>query len=303
MKTDARRFQEVIAAFPKFESIIRQLNDANIPYAIGGSVTLYVQGNDRKPNDVDIMFTDEAFDRANQLFGLEPKHIERPYNSMNKSTPVDDGSVDFLNRYTSKIEGRTYYYPPTITLPVAFENMEVALVPAEKIAVFKLITRREHHSDLEDFNKLFQHPDFDINIFWRIVDLLDARETVTNLLKREVSGDETIQTGNAAVDSDKGWFVGGSLPESLGIRHTYDVELKWSTHAAGEERTDWVTSEVRTTVAILISGTYEVMFRNESAVLTNQGDFVMWGKGSDHKGKAIEDSVILTVRWPSIPKS
>ena len=182
MKTDVKRFQEVIATFPKFESILEQLDSANIPYAVGGSVALYVQGNDRKPNDVDIMFTDEAFDRANALFNLGPRHIERPYNSMNKSTPVDDGSVDFLNRYTSKIDGHSYHSPPTETVPVAFKNIKVTLVPAEKVAVFKLISRREHHNDLDDFNELFQHPDFDMAIFWRIVDSLDARGTVTSLL-------------------------------------------------------------------------------------------------------------------------
>ncbi|MDN5275345.1 MAG: hypothetical protein JWP06_1246 [Candidatus Saccharibacteria bacterium] len=182
MKADTNKFQEVVATFPKFESILEQLSRANIPYAIGGSVSLYVQGNDRKPKDVDIMFTDEAFGRANELFGLESHHIERPYNGMNKSTPVDDGSVDFLNQYTSKTGNRSYYSPPTETMPVAFNDMEVTLVPAEKIAVFKLITRREHHSDLDDFHELFQHPDFDTNIFWRIVDSLDAREAVTNLL-------------------------------------------------------------------------------------------------------------------------
>jgi len=117
-----------------------------------------------------------------------------------------------------------------------------------------------------------------------------------------MQGDETIQTGNAAIDNEKGWFVGGSIPKALGIRHTYDVELKWSTHIAGEERAEWVTNETRTTVAILISGKYEVMFRQKSVSLTHQGDFVMWGTGSDHKGKALEDSTILTIRWPSIPK-
>ena len=182
MKTDVKRFQEVIATFPKFESILEQLDSANIPYAVGGSVALYVQGNDRKPKDVDIMFTDEAFDRANALFNLGLRHIERPYNSMNKSTPVDDGSVDFLNRYTSKIDGHSYHSPPTETVPVAFKNIKVTLVPAEKVAVFKLISRREHHNDLDDFNELFQHPDFDMAIFWRIVDSLDARGTVTSLL-------------------------------------------------------------------------------------------------------------------------
>jgi hypothetical protein len=185
MKTYTERFQEVIAAFPKFEPILRQLNDKNIPYAVGGSVSLYVQGNDRKPKDVDIMFTDEAFNRANELFDLESHHVERPYNSMNKSTPVDDSSVDFLNQYTSKIGDRSYRSSPTETIAVTFKDMEVTLVPAEKVAIFKLISRRDHHNDLSDFNKLFQHPDFDIDIFWRIVDSLDARETVTKLLSSQ----------------------------------------------------------------------------------------------------------------------
>ncbi len=182
MKTSEERFREAATTFPKLETILRQLGDAGIHYAIGGSVSLYIQGNDRKPKDVDIMFTDEAFDQANKLFGVESQHIERPYNSMNKSTPVDDGSVDFLNQYKSKIDSRSYYSPPTETVPVLFKDMEVTLVPAEKIAAFKLMTRREHHSDLDDFYELFQHPDFDMNIFWRIVDSLDAREAVTNLL-------------------------------------------------------------------------------------------------------------------------
>lgn len=182
METSATRFQEAVVAFPKFESILELLNNAKIPYAVGGSVSLYAQGNDRKPKDVDIMFTDEAYDRANKLFGLKSEHIERPYNSMNKSTPVDDGSVDFLNQYKSKVNDRSYYSPPTETTPVTFNNIEVTLVPAEKIAVFKLISRRVHHKDLSDFYVLFRHPDFDMSIFWRLVDSLDAREAVTNLL-------------------------------------------------------------------------------------------------------------------------
>lgn len=182
MKTNAKRFQEVVASFSKLEVILKRLNDAGISYAIGGSVALYIQGNNRKPKDVDIMFTDEAFDQANELFGLEPKHIERPYNSMNKSTPVDDDSIDFLNQYTSKVEGRFYYYPPTQKVSVIFKAMEVSLIPAEKIAVLKFINRREHHNDLDDFNELFRHPDFDMDLFWRMADLLDARKMVSHSL-------------------------------------------------------------------------------------------------------------------------
>lgn len=110
-----------------------------------------------------------------------------------------------------------------------------------------------------------------------------------------------IQAGNTNTDAIHGWFVGGSVDANFGLRHTYDVEMKWSTHPAGQEHPRWVTNEVRTAVAILISGRYEVMFRDQTVALAQQGDFVMWGKGYDHKGRALEDSVILTVRWPSIP--
>jgi hypothetical protein len=169
--------------FLKLEPILTRLDKAGIPYVIGGSVSLYIQGNDRMPKDVDIMFTDEAFERVNELFNLKPQFIDRPYNSMNKSKPTSDDSVDFLNRYTSKAKGGEYRSPPTEWIDVEFKNKNIHLVPAEKVAIFKLITRREHHNDLADFNELFQRPDFDMIVFWRIVDSIDARELVTNLLE------------------------------------------------------------------------------------------------------------------------
>jgi predicted nucleotidyltransferase len=183
MRTDKKRFEAIIKTFPKLDSILMQLCDARIPFSIGGSVALYVQGHDRLPNDVDIMFTDEAFAMANQLLGLKPEHIERPYNSMNKSTPVDDGTVEFLNRYTAKADNRLYYTPPLETIPVTYGGIKVDVVVAEKIAVFKLISRRSHHSDVDDFKQLFQHPNFDMDIFWQIVDSLKARKVVARLLE------------------------------------------------------------------------------------------------------------------------
>jgi hypothetical protein len=40
---------------------------------------------------------------------------------------------------------------------------------------------------------------------------------------------------------------------------------------------------------------------NETTALPQrEGDYVAWSPGVDHRGKAIEDAVILTVRWPSL---
>jgi hypothetical protein len=35
-------------------------------------------------------------------------------------------------------------------------------------------------------------------------------------------------------------------------------------------------------------------------LLARQGDYAMWGPGIDHHWSADEESVVLTVRWPSL---
>ncbi len=62
-----------------------------------------------------------------------------------------------------------------------------------------------------------------------------------------------------------------------------------------------MTGEVRTTIHILISGHFRVQLPDEDVTLTEQGDYVMWGSGVDHNYEALEDSVVLVVRWPSVP--
>lgn len=111
-----------------------------------------------------------------------------------------------------------------------------------------------------------------------------------------------IRTGNAAADSTetRGWFVGHFIDQSLGLRHSDDVELKWGAHKAGEAREDWVTGETRTAIAILVSGKSEMEFRDQTVHLSRPGDYVMWTKGIDHRWRIIEDSIVLTIRWPSV---
>ena len=183
MKTSQDRFKQAISKFPKLTTILKKLDSANVPYSVGGSVALYAQGNNRLPHDVDIMFLNEAHDKANEVFGLASEVIERPNVTMHKSTPVKDGSVDFLSHYTVIADGEAHHHPPTQKVPVKFEGRTINLIPAEKIVAIKLIGRREHHHDLDDVKELLVHPDFDKEMFWEMVDLLKARKVVTDLLK------------------------------------------------------------------------------------------------------------------------
>jgi quercetin dioxygenase-like cupin family protein len=107
--------------------------------------------------------------------------------------------------------------------------------------------------------------------------------------------------GNAADDGrdNRGWILGHFIDSSDGVRSTGDVEVKWGIHPAGEQRPDWTTDDHRTTMVLLVQGNFVVSLNKGSIELARQGDYAVWGPGIDHSWKAKEDSVVITVRWPS----
>jgi len=59
---------------------------------------------------------------------------------------------------------------------------------------------------------------------------------------------------------------------------------------------------------ILVSGLWRLELapaaqRQEptTLVLDTAGDYVVWDNGIDHRWRAEDDSVMITVRWPSLP--
>lgn len=109
------------------------------------------------------------------------------------------------------------------------------------------------------------------------------------------------EIGNALEvgEERRGWLIGHFIPPDE-LRHSEDVEVKWHRHPTGDIRSEWVTGETRTTILVLISGAFRIAFRDGEKVLTELGDYAMWGPGIDHIWEALEESIMLTVRWPSI---
>ena len=107
--------------------------------------------------------------------------------------------------------------------------------------------------------------------------------------------------GNAADDTNdtRGWLIGHFIAPSQGVRSTQDVEVKWGVHSAGEKRPEWTSDDQRTTLLLLVQGQFRIRLTEGTATLSRQGDYVMWGPGIDHSWEAIDDSVVVTVRWPS----
>ncbi|MCB7129153.1 MAG: hypothetical protein J3T61_06425 [Candidatus Brocadiales bacterium] len=109
--------------------------------------------------------------------------------------------------------------------------------------------------------------------------------------------------GNAAQISagHRGWFLGHFMEESGKPLHTRALEIKWGLHRKGETRADWDPEGSSTTLTLLIRGEFEVKFSDRQFTLNEEGDFVLWGPGIPHTWAALDNSLILTVRWPSSP--
>jgi hypothetical protein len=105
--------------------------------------------------------------------------------------------------------------------------------------------------------------------------------------------------GNANDDApaERGWLLGHFM-EPGSIRQTDAVEVKWGVHAAGKTRASWAT-DGGTTMTLLVSGRFRVQFTDGDVPLDRQGDYVVWGPGAEHSWTALEDSIVVTVRWPS----
>jgi quercetin dioxygenase-like cupin family protein len=110
-------------------------------------------------------------------------------------------------------------------------------------------------------------------------------------------------SGNAAEDGQetRGWILGHFIDPSEGVRSNKDVEVKWGIHPTGDKRHEWTADDQRTTLVLLISGNFRIDLTGTSIALEKQGDYAVWGPGTDHSWEAISDSVVVTVRWPSSP--
>jgi glyoxylate utilization-related uncharacterized protein len=108
--------------------------------------------------------------------------------------------------------------------------------------------------------------------------------------------------GNAARDGSdrRGWLIGHFLDDPTDVRSSDAVEIKWGMHPAGEGRNQWNKGEQRTTALLLIRGRFRLDLSVGTFVLAEQGDYAIWGPGVDHTWHAEEDSIVVTIRWPSL---
>ena len=114
---------------------------------------------------------------------------------------------------------------------------------------------------------------------------------------------DSVYVGRAVPDgvANQGWLLGHFMPPGT-LLHSEDVEVKWGVHPPGERRAAWATAETRTALLVLIRGGFDIELRDRTVLLREPGDYVVWGPGEDHSWQAgAVETVVLTVRWPSLP--
>ena len=117
---------------------------------------------------------------------------------------------------------------------------------------------------------------------------------------------EPFYFGNAKADQVRstGWFVGQFIPPEFGLRHQTDVELKWGIHPDGEKRPHPWANKNGTTISVLIEGslkmTFDVDGAQQEVTLRTKGDYVAFGPEVVHSWEAVGDTIVLSVRFPSV---
>lgn len=105
---------------------------------------------------------------------------------------------------------------------------------------------------------------------------------------------------NEVSKETRGWFLGHFMPGEANPLRTEELELKWYAHAKGETRAEWAPGNPVRTLNVLIRGYFVLLFPDQEVPLEKEGDFVIFGPGVPHSFRCEEDSLILTVRWPSV---
>lgn len=90
----------------------------------------------------------------------------------------------------------------------------------------------------------------------------------------------------------RGWFIGNFKPA---VHTTSDFEICLKTFSAGEEEPDAI-QQVATEITLVVSGQIAINDRRLTA-----GDICFLAPGEIANFTAIQDSVVIGIKFPSIP--
>jgi hypothetical protein len=184
------RIEAFFQKFPLLLSTIEKLNAAQIPFAIGGSGCLFLFGNERTPDDVDIYLTDDRHDDADKIFGIESYTYTSDTENVRNSNPGGSHSMQLTSQLILRIEGKEYRLSLTQNVldhrtKVEYQNQTISLYPVEDVLLIKALLQRGAEvgkHDLEDIQKFLAiQPNIDHDYLSTRMKELVAEQRVGNI--------------------------------------------------------------------------------------------------------------------------
>ena len=163
-KIQEKRLEGFFSRFPLLAPTLNALNQAGIPFAVGGSGCLYLLGNERQPDDVDIYLPDEKHDLADQLFHTQSYTYESATENVRNSNPEGDHSIQLTSRLRLNIQGMEYDLRLTEDVlshrfSAEYKETAISLLPPEDVLLIKALLQRGKDvgkHDTEDINRFLE---------------------------------------------------------------------------------------------------------------------------------------------------
>jgi predicted nucleotidyltransferase len=157
------KVKNFITRFPLLLSTAKKLNEAGVEWMIGGSGCLFLLGNKRLPEDIDIFLPNDQHDIADELFEIDSYSHISPAGPVRNSNPENNHSIQL----TSHLEfnfGKHYEFAITPSviqnkIPFDSEGEQLFLLPPEDVLLIKGLLQRgpeEGKEDIEDINNFME---------------------------------------------------------------------------------------------------------------------------------------------------
>lgn len=152
--------------FPLLEKVITMLNTAKIPYAVGGSGCLFLLGNKRLPDDVDIYLPNDKHDAADRLFGITSFVYRSTQETVRNSNPYGSHAFQLTSNLVIKAVGKEYDLSLsreviTHSLKTHYKKQKIFLYPPEDVLLIKALLQRgpevgkQDIADIHAFLKIY----------------------------------------------------------------------------------------------------------------------------------------------------
>ena len=159
------RFQDFLKKFPLLLPTIAKLNEARIDWLIGGSACLFLLGNTRMPDDVDIFVPDHQHDKADEVFGITSFFYNSNTEHVRNSNPYGSHALQLTSSLQLNLDMQ---YHVSVTeavlqkkIAVQHEDTVLYLLPPEDVLLIKALLQRgpevgKHDAeDIKNFMKIY----------------------------------------------------------------------------------------------------------------------------------------------------